>query len=465
MERARTMQQLGQTRLDVVINEWRSIVARPAATAGELAGNMDALYRAVYGTDFGSLDVADVKASAEAAKLELFDLYLTLRDRVGDWRTLGLMDGPAPGAVRHAMRVLRYTIDIVGEVAIDHSRPRAGEAPMIAFAGPPEWTLLHPALAAGTGAEPRAGDLLLMRGHLHNSAAIARIGDVDGQFSHVGIVHIDRNGRRWLVEALIEEGSVWTPLDDVLSHSLVRAVLLRHRDAGLARRAAQVAAERVANGRRGLLGWMPYDFSMELRGDDTFFCSKLVGYGYARASGGELTMPSFPTRLSMRNRDFFDRLGVTATTTFAPSDLELEPAFDWIAEWRDYRVTSTIRMQDILMSKLFDWMDEHDYRFREGLGIAVMALLGRFSSVWPAFAKDVLVRLGLPKVPANMPVRTIATIGMLHKTAQPVLERLVSLDRQRIETTRRPMHPAHVQDELERFRAASGDSIGYLVRG
>ena len=48
----------------------------------------------------------------------------------------------------------------------------------------------------------------MMRGMHHNSAAIARIGDVDSQFSHLAIVHTDDGGKQWVVEALIEEGSV-----------------------------------------------------------------------------------------------------------------------------------------------------------------------------------------------------------------------------------------------------------------
>ena len=68
----------------------------------------------------------------------------------------------------------------------------------------------------------------------------------------------------------------------------------------------------------------------------------------------------------MKNRDFVDRIGVTAKETFAPADIELEPDFDLVAEWQDYRVTSRLRLQDLLMDKLFLWMDEYDYRFQRG---------------------------------------------------------------------------------------------------
>ena len=38
-------------------------------------------------------------------------------------------------------------------------------------------------------------------------------------------------------------------------------------------------------------------------------------------------LPTFTTRYDMKNRDFVDRVGVTARETFAPADIELEPDF------------------------------------------------------------------------------------------------------------------------------------------
>lgn len=459
------MEQPGQRQLLEAIGLWRGIVARPAPSSDALTANMRELYSAVYETDFGHLDVGEVRSLAAPAIASLFDAYLTLRDRVPEWHAMGAMRDGAPLAVRNAMRILRYTGDIVGEVASGYARLAPGETTSKAFEGPPAWTTMHPRLAEGTRVSIEAGDVVLVRGQLHNSAAIARIGDVDSQFSHVGIVHVDEDRRRWLVEALIEEGSVLSPLDKALSGGLGRAVLFRHRDAALARRAAALVAQHVQSARRGLLRWLPYDFSMDLAGDDRFFCSKLVRFGYVNASGGAMRLPTFPTRLAMENRDFFERIGVTAVDTFAPADFEVEPAFDIVAEWRDYRVTSSLRMQDLLMSKLFDWMEAYGYCFREDLPMGVMALAGRASSFTPDVVKNLIVRAGLPKIPSNMRTRTISTIGMLHTTAEPILQRLIALETDRIRTTGRPMHPRDVQAELERYRAACGGRIGYLVAG
>jgi Permuted papain-like amidase enzyme, YaeF/YiiX, C92 family len=239
-------------------------------------------------------------------------------------------------------------------------------------------------------------------------------------------------------------------------------VLLRHRDRELAARAALLIHDRVQASRKLFGRWIPYDFSMQLDEDDQLFCSKLVREAYRAASKGTVNVPTFGTKLTMQNRDFFDRLGVTAVATFAPADMEVEPEFDIVAEWRDFRVTPEIRMQDLLMSKLFEWMDTQGYVFRESLGIGLIAIGGRLTAYLPNVVKNGLMRLGVPKVPSNMTARTISTIAMLHKTAEPILQKLLALEQQHIATTGRPLHPRQVQAELERFRGAAGGRIGFL---
>ena len=133
-----------------------------------------------------------------------------------------------------------------------------------------------------------------------------------------------------------------------------------------------------------------------------------------------------------------------------------------VAEWRDYRVTSKLRLQDLIMSKLFDWMDEHGYVLEDDAGIRAIEVLGGISGALPAVVKDWL-RPWVPKVPSNMTTRTIGAIAMLHKTAQPLLDRLMALEAEQLEATGRPLHPRQAQIELERLRRAGNGRIGYLV--
>jgi hypothetical protein len=351
---------------------------------------------------------------------------------------------------------------MLGELNIRYAQLGPDEKTLRGFSGRNLNTFVNPAFETGHDLDFRSGDLLLMRGMHHNSAAIARIGDVDSQFSHLAIVHTDETGKHWVVEALIESGSVINPLSYTLEHGLGRCVLFRHRDKSLAARAAALIDDKIrrTQERGGKHIW--YDFTMELGGDAELFCSKLVRKAYGLASDQKYLLPTFTTRFDMKNRDFVERIGVTARETFAPADIELEPDFDLVAEWQDYRVTSRLRLQDLLMDRLFLWMEQHDYRFKEDLPIKLVGIFGQLSGQLSTRAKDLIADV-VPKVPPNMKRSTIQAVAMLHKTAEPLLAELQALERRSIDRTGRPLHAREVNDFLEAKRQAANGEIGYLV--
>ncbi len=437
------------------------IAERPAATAKELAANLNDLYEATFNVSFDRYDVQTLARLAPDIAQSIFALRLKLRGQIADWHARGFMTLQGQKALRNALRIARYATDMLGELNIRYAHLGPDEATLRGFTGHNLNTLVNPAFDNGQDIDFRSGDVLLMRGMHHNSAAIARIGDVDSQFSHLAIIHTDANGKHWVVEALIEEGAVINSLSHTLQHGLGRCVLFRHRDAQLAARAAALIHELVRHSNEKDSRHIWYDFTMELSGNKELFCSKLVRKAYALASDRAYMLPTFATRFDMKNRDFVERIGVTASETFAPADIELEPAFDLVAEWQDYRVTSRLRLQDLLMDRLFLWMDEHGYRFREDMPIKLIGYLGELSGQLSSRAKDLIADV-IPKVPPNMQRATIQAVAMLHRTAEPLLAELLALERRSIDRTGRPLHAREVYEFLEAKRQASHGRIGYL---
>jgi len=437
------------------------IAARPAATAKELAANLETLYAATFNVSLDRYNLDVLLRSAPDIARAIFALRLRLRDQIADWHARGFLSLAGQRALRNALRIARYATDMLGEINIRYAQLGPDEKPLRGFSGRQLNTFVNPAYDTGRDLDFRSGDLLLMRGMHHNSAAIARIGDVDSQFSHLAIIHTDENGKHWVVEALIESGAVINPLAETLQHGLGRCVVFRHRDPHLAARAAALIHDVIRRSHEKRNGHIWYDFTMELEGERELFCSKLVRKAYGLASDQRYLLPTFTTRFSMRNRDFVDRIGVTALETFAPADIELEPDFDLVAEWQDYRVTSRLRLQDLLMDRLFLWMEEHDYRFREDFPIRLIGLLGRMSGQLSTRAKDLIADV-VPKVPPNMRRSTIQAVAMLHRTAEPLLADLQALERRSIDRTGRPLHAREVNEFLEAKRRASNGAIGYL---
>ena len=199
--------------------EARKIAERSFETHLDLEAGLKAIYHLVHDNDPGDVDRDEIRAAAPRLLHELFAIRMALRDRIGEWQSGGLLLRPAEIALRDTFRVMRYASDILGEVASDNARLAPAEQSRRAFTGTDWNTLVHPAYDTGHNIPFRSGDVLLVRGSAHNSAAIARIGDVDTQFSHVALIYIDPEGKHWIVEALIEEGAVIKPLEEVLTMS------------------------------------------------------------------------------------------------------------------------------------------------------------------------------------------------------------------------------------------------------
>ncbi|MCB1515152.1 MAG: hypothetical protein KDJ18_10195, partial [Hyphomicrobiaceae bacterium] len=439
-----------------------AIALTPTQTADELAARLGHVYRAFSEIDFSRYDSRRLADQAADLIQQMFGARMRLRENLRRWQAEGLLTGEAQRALRDLFRAMRYGADMLGELNIGFRKLDNGARPLTAFRGRDLNTLINPRFNERRDLPFQSGDLLLVRGRHHNSAAIARVGDVDSQYSHLSIVYVDPKGFNWLVEVLIEDGGTIKPLQEALDHDLGRAIVLRHADAALAQRAAYIAHEHIRQSLTRYGRPILYDFSMRNNGVKRMFCSGLIRYAFERASEGQYLLPTFPTRLKMSNRDFFERIGVKADETFAPGDIELEPHFDIVAEWQDYRTTASLRHQDIVMDKLFAWMDEHHLRFKETFLIDMVSLFGRLAAGLSNTIKSMIADV-VPKVPPHMPRRTIATIVMLHRTAEPLMLELHALERERIDLFGHPLHPREIAEYLERVRARPDSPIGYLT--
>jgi hypothetical protein len=448
--------------LEERLSRLRAVATQSFASADELEAALRGLYQLLYETDLRNANPAEIAAAAPTLMNGLFAGRIKLRERIADWHEQGIFSRAAQGALRDVFRIARYASDMLGEIASGNKHLAEGEKSLRGFRGTAWNTLVNSRFDSGTDIPFRSGDVILMRGTAHNSSAIARIGDVDSQFSHIAIVYIDPDGKHWLVEALIEDGSVINTLDSVLHHGLGRAVLYRAKDADLAASAAEAAYKRVHASATGAAPHIPYDFSMRLKGRRKLFCAKLVAQAYADASQGKVELPAFKTHFDHKNnKEFLRAIGVKAKESFVPADIDLDTRFDLVAEWQDYRVTAYLRRQDMIMTKFFEWMENEGYRFREDFFITLIAVFGRLSSYLSTRAKALLKNV-VPTVPRNMSRSCVATIVMLHKSAEEVMPALTALEEDSVKMAGFPLHPRELFVYLERLRENSGGRIGYL---
>ena len=186
------------------------------------------------------------------------------------------------------------------------------------------------------GVEVHSGDILVSRGGYPTSALIARGNDYPGNFSHVGLVHIDTASRvASVIEAHIERGVAVTTADEYLRDKKLRIMVLRLRadlaplvaDPMLPHRAATRALERARSGR------VKYDFDMDYTDPSRLFCSEVASSVYGEL--GVTLWTGLSTISAPGLRRWLAAFGVRHFETQEPSDLEYDPQLVVVAEWRD----------------------------------------------------------------------------------------------------------------------------------
>jgi hypothetical protein len=135
------------------------------------------------------------------------------------------------------------------------------------------------------------------------------------------------------------------------------------------------------------------------------YCTQVAHVGF---NSNNVKIPYFISNINNR-LSLPKRLGITTNTLFAPGDMELDPRFEMIAEYRNLRKMKSVRMKDMALTQMYKMMEE-GYELHPSLGIEVKALIA-----WVLRHMDVkFTKTALPK---NMNVKVINTIFTLDKVA------------------------------------------------
>jgi len=421
--------------LEEGVRLFRAGIASPEFNGETCAPFLEAIYDNLWRVPVSHFDLREAKLHARTLVRSVFEAKLDLRRALARMEAQGPVPPGCVAALRNTMRASLF----MSEYLAEHFLPEARAARV--FEGEEPSLLLDP--AHGARLELRSGDVLLSRGTAFVSGAIARLGDVDGNFSHVALVYVDpRTKEVFTIEAHIEIGAVVAPVEKYLTDGKSRALVFRHPDAALAAEAARIMRDRV--GRASARGHnVPYDFGMVMDGAGAgaeLFCSEVASLGYQLASGGRVRLPRYRTVLRMKNDAFLKAIGIATEASFAPSDLEVETRFALIAEWRDLAKTQRSRMTDAVITFIYAAMDEKGYRLGNTAGDAIKRDLVYTARRLPLFSALLEDRL-----PRNMPRSTLGTMLALDRTAEAMLTPLEAANAEQVARTGLAMTGAKMQ--------------------
>ncbi len=347
---------------------------------------------------------------------------------------------------RNAFRLARYIEDYLAEYL--GSQPQDFDLPEgqkpeipIPFENPESpWTVINPLFKQVT---LKSGDLIISRGNAYSSAAIARIVEIDSQFSHLAMIYFPSGSQKEItiqealkskdvlvLEAHIEIGSTVRSFADYAKDGNARNLLFRFPDAAVAHQAAKKSHEYLENFRKkahqadrrrfpesDVNYSVPYDFKMILSKANEVFCTEVGYYGFNEVG---IQIPTFQSQINPK-LDLVKRLGIEGSQIFAPGDMELDHRFQMVAEFRNLKKLKGLRMKDMALTSLLTWMDA-GYVFAP-----IPPSVFRSTIAWISRQLDFkFVKNQLPK---NMNTKVLNTIFTLDNVASRLEAKLVEKDK------------------------------------
>ncbi len=436
--------------LEQKASQIRSLFADPSGlSAGDCPRVLAGIYQELFELTPSAELLGTLGDRAGPTVHLFFEARQSLRSRLNQFHLQGELSVACVDQARNLMRALRFGEEYLAEAWI-RPAPYDPKRPARYLSGPEPYLQVPEAKGHFSIDELRSGDLLMSRGNAITSAAIARMADVDGQFSHLAQLYIDPETReRWVLEAHIEVGTTVRPYEDYAGDGNFRVAVLRLRDpaqAELAHLAARAQFERLMEAKkRG--SSVPYDFSMKLQDSSELFCSEVAFEGFNKASMGSFQIPLFQSQVNPRNRDFLDRLGIQERQTFMPSDLDVDPRFEVLAEWKDISRIGDVRRKDAVLDRFYHWSDRYDYRLGSDLGAWFKKTIIWQLRRWPVFSKLLQERF-----PLNMSRSVLQTVSVLTTFGENLLEEAERLDERALKSRGYPLTFREMAGALDAVR-------------
>lgn len=391
----------------------------------------------------------EIKSSGHENLLdELFSFKITIHNKLRSFHKSKGIQKECSVATRHALRSIRTAEDYVSESFYRNHKDTV-VFPNNSFGEDNIHVRRNPEFKGfNLKKDLQSGDVLLTRGNAFTSAAISNLGEFDTQFSHMSMVYRDDKGELWTVEAHIEVGSFVRPLQDHIDDNNYRTMVFRYDDPIIAHKAAEYIFNKVKKA-SDTTGNILYDFSFDQDNSESLFCSEIISYAYAKVTNGELQLPLFRSRLMVRKPEFVKQLEIGAETSFIPADIEVDPRFRVVSEWRDAARTQENLQKDAVLQAMFRWSDQYGYRMIQAS--SSKSLIYR-NIAWPLRRVPFLKKYFKDKMPLNMSRKLIGYFGVLDSIGEFLQEKLKNQDDQAIKERGVPLLKSEKYQVLEDIR-------------
>ncbi|MES2525936.1 MAG: YiiX/YebB-like N1pC/P60 family cysteine hydrolase [Bdellovibrionota bacterium] len=379
---------------------------------------------------------------------ELFDFKLTIHSKLRLFYKEGNLSRPCGDAIRGTLWSIRSAEDIIHDDLYRNYKDSI-KFPDNTFAPGNVHVRKNPKFTqVDLKAELKSGDIILSRGNAYTSAAISNLGEFDTQFSHLSIVYRDPTGELWTVEAHIEVGSFVRPLQDHIDDHNFRAMIYRFDNEETAAKAAEYIFKKVKKA-SDTTGNILYDFGFDMEESKQLFCSEVASHAFNVATDNKVQIPLFRSSLIKRKVDFVRLLELKPDTSFIPADIEVDPRFTIVSEWRDAAKVKDNLEKDAILQSMFRWHDEHNYRLVQAS--SKDSLIYR-NVAWPLRRVPFLKKYFVDKLPLNMSRKLIGYFGVLNAVGELLQKKLTVADDKAIAERGLPLFKSEKYEYLDSVR-------------
>jgi len=398
----------------------------------------------VSSIEWNAYSLADLNSSSANLISDFWKLHLALHERLSD------INAPCILQVREIFHLLNDHQDYLGEFAyrlpaqdpnkIDFEN---GHVPIY------DRKAFPPYFVRSDLDDPQfqfhSGDLMLARGISFFSAIISQVSDNKSPFSHVVFMNEDSKTKKLnTIESYIGVGVAPYEINYALKNENARLLVLRPKDAHLGQAAAGYAMKYAAE-------HIPYDYSMNFNDYSKMSCVAVSRAAYDSASNGTVKIPQQPADLEIKNPTFLDQLGLKNGSLVTPDDLEVDPHFELVLDWRDYRIVRDSRHKDAILSELVRWLNDLGYNFHDSfkstLAKDVLQPTAK-TFLWPAVKK----LTGSPDIDPHLPKKTLGVMVEMNDVGQLLLNYLTKTDEDYIAKYGRPMTNAQLVAAVNAYR-------------
>src|SRR5690606_34087684 len=137
-------------------------------------------------------------------------------------------------------------------------------------------------------------------------------------------------------------------------------MILRYQGPVVARKAAEYIFNKVKKA-SDTTGNINYDFAFDAEDSSELFCSEVASHAFSEVTNNQVKLPMFSSRITKKKPDFVAQLGITTKESFIPADLEVDPRFDLIAEWKNPASITDNLQKDAVLQAMFLWSDQYGY--------------------------------------------------------------------------------------------------------